>query len=280
MKRGKMIKLVVVDLDGTLLTSDKKVSDGTLKAIKAYHERGIKFAICTGRSLIETTHISEIKDVFEHCDYVITANGGTITSLKQYKRVYSYFLPKSKIREVYDSISDMDNLFEVFIDGKVFCDESRYKNYKQYIHGAFYTMVEDTRIPVKDIMNFVQESDGKMPMLFISFKDEPTRNKAFSRIEKIEDISPHLSWTKAIEIGVKGVDKGESTKKLSEIIGVEKDEILFIGDSYNDLPMRKAVDILVAMGNAIDELKDLADFVTCSNDDDGVVYALDKYLND
>ncbi|MBS6062829.1 MAG: HAD family phosphatase [Peptostreptococcaceae bacterium] len=274
-----MINLVILDLDGTLLTDEKRVTQNTLAAIDKYHKKGVQFAVCTGRSMIEATHISEISEVFSYCDYVITSGGGSIASLKDFKRLYTFNIARDKVKQIYNSIKDKENMFEVFVDDKAFCPSDALVDYKEYIHQAFFTLIKETSVPVKDMSKFLDESKGNITMLFISFKNQKTRDEAYEIISKLDGIKAHLSWTQAIEVVLEGVDKGESVKKLAEIINVKKENIMCMGDSYNDIPMRKACDTLVAMGNGIDELKNIADFVTLTNNEGGIEHALEKFLN-
>lgn len=271
-----MIKLVATDLDGTLLGNDNKVSIQNIKTIKYYNEQGVKFAICTGRTMSEVYHIDNIEDVLPYIDNIIYTNGASCID-KNRNMIFDISMNHDDVDLIHSTLSDMSMMFEVYTDGSVTCNEDAFKNYKEYITPDFYKLVEDTRNAVPNILEFSKNAKNGINMLLISFLNSFEMKKAY---EKVKNLNYYITFAgkKGLEFNHNSVDKGNGISNLAKKLGILKSEILSIGDSHNDISMRKAVDTLVSTNNAIDELKEISDYITYSNIDDGVHHALKKFL--
>lgn len=272
-----MSKLIAIDLDGTLLNSKKKISKQNIKTIKYYHEKGLKFTICTGRTMDEINYIDNIKEVLPYTDYLIYTNGAYCID-RHNKEVFNYPFHSDDVSLIHSKLNHMDMFFEVYTDGKVHCDENSIKNYKDYISPDFQQLVKDTRNVVPDLLEHAKNAESGVQMLLISFLNEKEMKKAYNNVK---DMGYYMSFAgkKGIELNAKDVNKGKGISSLSQHLNIEKSNVISIGDSYNDLSMRDSSNILVSMGNGIDELKEISDFITKSNDEDGVHHALKELLN-
>lgn len=271
-----MIKLVVLDLDGTLLGSDKQISSQNVEIIKKHHEKGVNFVICTGRTLSEVYHIDSIKNLLPYTDYTILTNGSACID-KTGNTIFDIRINSEDVKNIHSKLDHMSMMFELYSNGKVICSEKSLKEYKDYINPDFYKLVEDTRMTVPDILKFSEDEQGGINMILASFLSNSDMKKAYETVSAMDYYITQVG-EKSIEIHHSSVDKGNGISNLAEKLGINKENILSIGDSHNDLTMRKAVGTLVSMGNGIDELKDISDFITSTNDDFGVYHALNKLL--
>lgn len=138
--------------------------------------------------------------------------------------------------------------------------------------------VTRTRVPVSDIWTkFEEEKRGadKVQGLFVSLED---RNAAVEDLRAVSGIEITGALKMNIEVNAAGVNKGKALVRLGEILGISREEIMAFGDGANDLDMMKEVGIGVAMGNGKEEIKEAADYIAASNDEDGVARFLEEYV--
>ena len=133
-----MIKLVVSDLDGTLLDSNSELSEITINTIKKYIDKGIEFAFCTGRAFAEMDHILESIPFIR---YAITANGAYCFDTFTKEEIYKTLMYKKDIKKIYDALKDEDLLFEAYIDDKIYCNKKSDAEIIEYIPIEFLNMV-------------------------------------------------------------------------------------------------------------------------------------------
>ena len=272
-----MINLFVTDLDGTLIDSKKNIPQKNINSIKRLKQRDVKIAICTGRTLLEVEYIPQFKDISNYVDYIIYENGASCIDNKTKQIIFKQELKYDDIKKIYEQLSDFEMMFEIYTDGKPHCDETMFelKRYKEFITPDFYPLVEDTRIKVDNIIDFVK--DKSIQMILISFLEHEISVKAYDKIKNIDNYIT-FAGIKGLEIHDNSVDKGKGIQSLANLLNIPKSKILSIGDSYNDLPMRDAVGTLVAMQNSTSKLKEIADHITLSNDDSGVSHVIEKML--
>lgn len=278
-----MIKIIFIDLDGTLLNDYKEIPEENIKWIKrAYEEKGVISVIATGRPL-DFAKIFFEKGNFS-ADYIIANNGATITNTKT-----GEFLLKQ-------TMSDDD----VLLVRKIFLEEKldymmTYSDYGTYIERLKVTKSRDSNnlYNRKDVGNLEKDflkiySNSTYMCIIGTYENDLKSTK--QKVSKMKNIEPaeicnYLSKasgsekrSKYIDLNLKGSSKLNAIKVLAKHLNIKKEEIMAIGDGHNDLPMYDIAGIKVAMANAEDALKQKADFVTSSNNDSGVAKAIQKFV--
>lgn len=271
------IKLIAVDIDGTLVNSDKELSKYTKKVLSKVIAAGILVIPCTGRV---ASGIPECITNELDIPYIISANGGNVWDVKQNCLVYSEGMDNRYVASILANIEEFDCLFDVFIAGAAFAEEERLIISNRYVNsGNLNQYITDTRYGVNDLKNFVIASNQQVEKINIFFDDLEMRNKVLKRLEPFTECQICSGIPSNIEITKKGIHKGKTLKALADRLGIKTDEIMAFGDGENDIDMMEIVGISVAMENAVESVRVIADYITKSNDEDGVAYAIEMYLS-
>lgn len=270
------IKLIASDLDGTLLTDKKELSPETRKALTMAVAQGIYIVPTTGRSF---ESIPDMIREYPGIEYLITANGGAVYSAKEKKRVYQCILRPESV-EAAIAVRKRENLvMEVVVDGIPYAEEDYVRDPLPYLateYGAKY--IKATRTPVKDILQFATDHADELDSIsFVcSYED---RNRLYTSLEdEIPDIYVTSSVSNLLEIGHKDAGKGRTLRWLLDRLGISPEEAMAFGDADNDSSMLEAVKYGFAMGNATENCKRSAAYVTGTNEEDGVAKAILKFL--
>lgn len=271
------IRLVALDLDGTLLDKDKTLPSENIKEITRLAERGVHFTYCTGRIMGEMDYIIKALPAVR---YAVICNGSYTLNLAEGKTVASCTLSVQETEQIYALCRDFDMIFELMGTGKVICEErficesAFLRFHREHISGLLLR----TREGVPDMSSYLaqrNEPAGKINMIFTNGQ---TRDEAHQRLLKLpfNIVRPDFN---TIELNPHGISKGTSLCALGKSLGIEPNEIMAIGDSDNDSAMLKSVGVPVAMGNADEAIKSLACFVTAPNFEGGVAKALRHFFN-
>lgn len=273
---NKNIKMVGLDLDGTLLTSEKKVTDYTKNTLEKAIAQGCEVLISTGRPLSAVS-----KEVFriEGMKYAVTVNGAKIYDLREGKVIFEKPVPFDLAVEVMDIFCSYDSIPELITADKIYTNQICLEHLEDYYtHPSMIEYVLTTRTGISDVKEMLLSTKQSIDKLRAVFRYPEERMEARMRLEKIPGIVIANSSTVDLEINVEGADKGTGLLWLGEKLGISKDEIMACGDSYNDYEMLKAVGFAVAMQNGEDSVKEIADYITDTNDCDGVAKAFEKFV--
>ncbi|BBJ28228.1 HAD family hydrolase [Athalassotoga saccharophila] len=274
-----MIKFIGIDLDGTLLDSEKKISEKNLKAIEMAEKAGIKVTIFTGRSLIAAEEYldaisSDIPGVFQ--------NGAFISTIKSRKVIKKITLSHRCAREIISAAKKYD-LFVILFTNFTETPDMIYdkewpedSNYTGYFERNAYRMVK-----VSDIANCVGEEVSE-----ISIVGDFEKIKSMQKEIRCTDYTMILSTLFSnnneafVECFGPGCGKEKAFEFLIESLGVKRSDTAFIGDNYNDLEVLKITGYPVVMGNSYvpQELLKIAKYVTSSNDENGVAKAIEHMV--
>ena len=266
-----MIKLIAIDLDGTLLTKDRMISDENKQAIKEAKEQGIKVVLCTGRPLLGMVAYLEELNLRESGDYGITYNGGLVQKTDSGEVLSQKTLSKKEVLELYKLSQDI-NVPCNFID-------------LERVYEPPYPIGRESLYP--KVMNALPF----LPVLPEDFPEDVAVNKvvfcyeegildeAIAKIpsEFFEKFTLMKSRAFLLELLNKEVDKGKGIAILCELLGIESHEVMAIGDEANDFAMIEFAGMGVAMENATSEIKEVAQFITKHHDDHGVAHAIRKF---
>ncbi|MGL5256845.1 MAG: Cof-type HAD-IIB family hydrolase [Proteocatella sp.] len=271
-----MIRLVVSDLDGTLLNDEHIVSKENKKAINELENKDIKFCIATGRLNASAKVIArELGGSYN----IISCNGALIKSADGSERIYINSLKNNKAIAIAELLESMNQRYHFYTEDSVYSKtlsnsalcyhEQNLKNNdnKEDIRIVICEDIVKKAGIVQDILKFI-----------VFFEDENDSQEIMNKLIEIEGIDISQSGTKNLEIMNKNVSKGNAIKIVSDMYKIPTSEIMVLGDQKNDLSMFEIAGLKVAMANGNSRLKTAADFITKSNNDSGVAYAINKVI--
>lgn len=270
------IKLIALDLDGTTLNKESKLSEGNRKALQAAADMGVNIVIATGRPFCALP--KEILD-FEPVRYVLTSNGAKITDLHEGKILYENCLAPHSVEAAVKLLEPLHYVLETFVDGVA------------YIEGWYYRQVDETREsfravdyilntrkPQDDFYQFMLDNSSGIENINVNFEDISEKPDMKVKLEALPDVTITSSFDHNLEIGGATTSKAQALTQMGKILGIDKSEMMAAGDSPNDMAMLKAAGTAVAVGNAKPEVKAIADFIAPDHDKDGVAAAVEKYV--
>lgn len=271
------IKILAFDMDDTLLNEHSLLSDENRGAIMRAMDQGYHVVIATGR--VFTALPKDVLSV-EGVRYAVTSNGARVTDTHTRETVYTNYLDKGEVNKIMPWIQDPEVMKEIFCNNRAYIDAYCLKDLPRYgvcsPWGQNY--VRTTRIPVESTLELIQENIECLENINLIFVDLEKREKYIEELKKNSELAIFCSCPDNIEIGGKSASKAEALNALARILGTDSAGIMAFGDSVNDTPMLCEAGIGVAMGNALPEVKAVADYITLTNAQDGVAYALKELL--
>jgi len=272
------IRLIGLDLDGTLLNNKKQINLLDEDRIKKAMEKGIIVVPVTGRP--QKGIPNNIEKLF-HSSYMITSNGAVTTDVKLQKNIDSAYLSSKKVLDIVELIQRQkeDIKVEIFADGIGYVQKKQLDVIKELYRGThleYYFNV--SRIPVNNINSLIVSRNDDIAEISIMTESISIKNKIQKLLAGFEEIKITSSVQTDLEINATNAGKGLALLRLAKRLGIHNSEIMACGDSGNDIEMLQAVGISVAMGNANEEVKKVADYITWSNEENGVAYAIDRFI--
>lgn len=270
------IKMIGLDLDGTVLTDDKVITEHTKKVIKEAVDQGVIVLPATGRPFHAIPrNVLEIPGI----QYALTSNGARIVDMRTDEVVSETLLPYVDALDVITVVQKHGGYLEVFKAGKGYAEQRYFDDLDLFGFSEasrYYTTT--TRKPVPDMEEFMKELHMDVDKVQGLFIDEDNRLAAQKELEEMERFEVTHATSFNLEMMAKGVDKGIGLIKLGEKLGIRREEIMACGDGMNDYAMLETVGFAVAMGNAVPPLKEIADYITETNEEDGVAKAIEQYV--
>lgn len=265
-----MYQLIALDMDGTLLNKDKKISELTQKKISEVKAMGKKVVLATGRPIHGVKRYLHELDMFDEHDYVVTYNGALVQSTKDNRILLDVPLDLDAYKELYEVSKELGvNIHALTDDGVTTPVDNPYTKIESEIN----------QIPI--IEKPVAEVDEETLIVKVMFIDAP---------EKLDEIIPKLpEWVKEkysvlrsapyfLEFLDPRVNKGAGVDAIVKELGLEQHQVICVGDAGNDLAMLQYAQLGVAMENASSDIKEAADYITHSNNDDGVAHVIEKFM--
>ena len=275
--KGYRIRMVGLDMDGTLLTTDKELTEHTKKVLREAIDRGVAVVPATGRPL---TGIPEEVLKFPGVRYAVASNGARIVDLKEGRVLCEDLVPYETGRRVLDICSRYDTMLEIYYDGVGYAEKEKLEHIDEYVpRRPMARYITDSRRPVADVRAMYEERKAPTDKVQALFRTREECKKAWKEVEKeVPDIEITGALSNNIEVNAKGVNKGRGLLLLGELLGIGSEEIMAVGDGSNDIAMLREAGLGVAMENATDEVKAAADVITLSNDREGAAAAIEKYI--
>lgn len=270
------IKLIALDLDGTTINNDRKISKRNRAALQKAAEQGVNIVIATGRPFSALP-----ADVFEidAIRYVLTSNGASITDLAENKTFYENCLSPLATERSVALLRQYPYIIECFVKGIAYIDGAYYRQVER--SGKSFRDVEyilTTRNPVEDIYQFMLEHKGSIENININFEDISEKPAMREKLLTIPEATITSSFAHNLEIGGATTSKAEALRQMGKLLGIDSSEMMAAGDSPNDIAMLRACGFPVAVGNAVDEVKAVAKYIAPPNDEDGVADAVEKFV--
>lgn len=271
-------KLICIDVDGTLLNSKHKITKRTKEIILQAHQLGVHIVISTGRMYTDAEYYSNLIGVKSP---VIASNGAFIKEKDNDKVIFKDVLGISLSLELLD-------IFRKHQIKPYFCTPDKFY-YGNIMFKLFYlvTRILGTRSNTIDIEyifswdqwhKVLQKEKDNVVKSEIIYRDAALIYELRNELKTLEHLEIVDSSKYNIEITRKGVSKGKAVAMLATFYDLKREEIICIGDSENDLSMIEYAGLGIAMGNAIDSVKQKADYITESNDNEGVANAINKFI--
>ena len=272
-----MYKIIFIDLDGTLLNDKKEISDENIKQLnRAYNEKGIKTIITSGR---QAGYIKRLYEKYD-ChfgDYIICANGAIIKNIKT----------EEFVNEEYFDLDDVNYLRNIYLNSNLEYFLI-YTETNSYIEKRSDMKTQD-EIVIDNITSFLTTNNlrptlcilgGEINELEIASKQiklnkNITNTPISNYYTTINNEIVHHNYFDIVKVGC---NKQEAIKKVLKAFDIKKDEMIVIGDGGNDVPMFECGGYKIAMGNADEIIKEKADYITDTNNNDGVAKAIKKII--
>lgn len=278
-----MIRLIAFDMDGTLLDQHKKVLPETKELLERASSRGIVIVPATGRPFCG---ISEEIYHLQGVQYVLTCNGAGIYERDSGACLYEEGIDLQRILPLIERLDALEVMADPFLKGKAFMNEKKISLVEQMqISEELKAYIYTSRIMVPDLPEYLRQRGDDIEKLTINFveqKDGTRRDydKALAILKDFPDLNAVSGGMHNIEVTKKGISKASGLRWLGDYLGISMEEMIAFGDSGNDLAMLEAAGVGVAMGNAEKDVLSVADFVTKSNEEEGIAYALHTYIPD
>lgn len=265
-----MYKLVAIDMDGTLLNSKYQISQANFDAIQEANENGVKIVLASGRPFIGFKRYLEDLNLISKDNYAISYNGSLVQATEGNEIIFKKTLTLDDYKDLYNLSKKLNVNIHALTDTSVISP----KDSKYTRHEAEINNIPNEIIPVEDV-------SPSTTIVKVMFVDEPEiLDEVFAKIpeEVFNKYTVVRSTPFYLEFINKSVNKGVGVAALAEKLSIKQEEIICIGDAGNDIHMIKYAGLGVAMGNAFPEVKKAANFVTKTNNQDGVAYVFNKFI--
>lgn len=270
------IKMVGLDLDGTLLTSQKELTAYTKKVIAEAIGKGVIVLAATGRPYIG---VPEELKTFPGMRYALTSNGARVVDIDTGETLIEHLLSQENAKKALEIFQKYDTLQEVYYDGQGYADREKLEHIERYHKNPnMWEYVRTSRIAVEDIGDVIRRENRDMDKVQALFANMEERAQAWEELSQFKELAMVGSLGYNIEINSSGVNKGRGLVELGRLLGIRREEIMAVGDGDNDVVMLRESGFGVAMGNAEASVKQAANYITDTNDEDGAAKAIARFV--
>ena len=272
----RKIKLVALDLDGTLVNTEKKVPEGNYQVLKQCEKAGIQIVPATGRAV---GGIPPMIRELPGANYAITTTGAVIADLKNNRIIKNCGLSNEMVLRILNIAKKYHAASDPYVNGRGITEPASIDHMDEFgLNPAMQQLVRDTRDVVPNVMEYMKTTGADAEKINIFMADLDEKEILRKELMAIPELSISSSMYNNLEVNAKGADKGSALLWLADYLGIAREETMSFGDGENDIPMIQAAGIGVAMENALDTVKAAADMITLKNDEDGVAAAIRKII--
>lgn len=270
-------KLIACDLDGTLLQDNSRVSRENLDAISEITQKGIIFALVTGRTLYEIP-----KELLQCSDirYIVFSDGAVACDRKNDTELFSKYIDRKTALKLYNLLKPFSVMTEIYQDGHPVTEKQNLNNesYEYYrVDEDYRSVIDQTRIGVDNLESYIEGCE-KIELFNIFFRDQAQRSEYAKLLENMDEIQFTTSMENNIEITSKSVLKGVALERLCDYLRISSENVICVGDSPNDFSMFDYSGLALSAGNACEEVKKHADKTVCTNNEHIAKYILKNIL--
>lgn len=272
-KTEQPVKLIALDLDGTLLTSDKRLSPENEAALRRAAEAGVEIVPATGRFY---SAIPDCVRKLPYLRYAITINGAQVWDVRGERALYAAEIPWPRAVELMEYLDRLPVIYDCYMDNWGWMSQSHQARAADFApHRHSLEMLQKLRTPVPELKAFLAERRHDVQKVMMFFQDPELRLRSLEDLaRRFPDLAVTSSIPRNLELNSRLAQKGLALEALARRLGITMAETMAFGDDLNDLSMLRAAGVGVAMGNASAEVKAAADYVTASCDENGVALAL------
>ncbi len=283
-----MYKLIAIDIDGTLLNSKSELTENTIEILKKASEKGIYIVLTSGRM---TSVIKDFCKKIGADKFLIAENGASIVDLQLDELIYKRYIPKNVVLDIINMCEENNIYYMIYTNKELIVKNLKHMALFFYKQNYNPNARLNTHIATCEYIKALEDDFTK---IMICDEDRAIYNSIVNKLRKNDNIDvmdiPHVS-TKVLNIGTeekiisysyadisaKNTNKWTALENLITMLGIKREEVIAIGDNINDIQMIKNAGLGVAMANATPVVRDIADEVAPSNDEDGVAYIVKKY---
>ncbi len=270
------IKLILLDLDGTLLDSEKRLPEENKNALIRAAEKGVLIAPATGRYFGGIP--AEIR-ALPFIRYAVLVNGAQVYDAKEDRTLHRAEIPLPLAMRVFDRLDNLPAIYDCYLDGAGYISRDFYAKIDEYITDPIINrMIRGMRTQVDDFKGYLAQRGQSLQKILMFFKDQAPRLEA---LRTLPGEFPELAVTSAIanniELNIASATKGNALTALCRHLGLDRSEVMAVGDGSNDASMLQAAGLGVAMANADPVTLAAADWVAPSNDECGAARAIERF---
>lgn len=270
------IKLIALDLDGTLLDSQKRLSSRNRQALTKCLERGVHIVPATGRT---AAGIAGVVKEIPGIRYAITTNGAVVEDIKEGLTLSECTLSWELTLKILKIVDQYRVMYDPYIERRGITEPRFYDHLSEYgLSQELQDMVRITRDVHPNIIQYLENSKKPVEKINLFFPELEERARVREVLEKIDGILVTSSMPMNLEINAPGATKGGGIRRLADYLGLCREQTMAMGDGENDFSMILEAGIGVAMKNGRPDLCKAADYITDTNDEDGVAAAIDKFV--
>ena len=265
-----MYKLLVLDLDGTLTNKQKEITPYTLDILKEAQEKGLKIVLASGRPTYGIVPLAKQLELERYGGYIMAFNGGLIIDCTTNETIYQNVLDPSVYPYLYEKGNTEDFKILSYKDEYIVSEDTT----NEYV--AYEARLN--KMPLMQVDNFLGTINFPEPKCLIVGEPEKLKDLEIEMREKLLDyMSVYRSEPFFLELLPLGIDKAKCLEKLLERMNISREEVIACGDGFNDLSMIEFAGLGVAMANAQQVVKNAANYITLSNEEDGVAHVVKKF---
>jgi len=264
-------QMIVLDLDGTLMNTRNEISTRTQNALAELQKRGGKVVLASGRPVTGVVPLADLLGLPRYGSYILAFNGSRIVNCGTKKCIYERNLKPETIHALYRQAHRLGFTVLTYDDTKIYStpDPSDYANYEVNANHMPLTILED----------FERAVTFPVPKCLIIGEADPLAAlETELRLKYHGILTINRSFPFFLEVNPKDVNKGSSLSRLLNGLDMNPEQVICCGDGENDIPMIEMAGLGVAMENAAGNVKNAADFITTSNDEDGIAYVIEKFM--
>lgn len=268
------IRLIGIDIDGTLLNSQSQLTPATVTALQRAADQGIHVAFSTGRFVTEMADLAKRLPMMR---YAVTCTGAEVVDLRTGETLARRAFSNAEHRRLYHLIRNLDSMIQIFseVDHRIHNSAWELARCERYCSRGLADIMRNCHVAEADLDGFVAHYTGQANKIHIFYPNRAEKQKAIDILSR-EPVFLSESTALDLEAMPLGVDKGTGLLTLAQHLGLDRSQVAAVGDGGNDVAMLQAAALGVAMGNASAEAKAAADLVIDTNDHDGLAQFLDQ----